>query len=490
LSALHDSNLARAVHFLRQYYARVLGISLLVLVPCFWQTHIGFGDFPSHLYNAWLYPKVAAGELQGLTVSGQRTNILSDVVLTWLLQHTSAHAAERIVLAGAALLMFWGIFAVVTAVSGRITWWLAPFPAMLTYGWAFQLGFLNSYLATAFCLLIFALLWSRPAMVDFLFAAPLLLLAALAHPAALAWLVGTLAFGWIVRASAPGRRWLWPSGGIVALVAMNRFAIFKLSGNWYPIPWLNVIGADQFYIFRVRFYWLAVGVAVFWLFSLVRSGKQAGWKEFLSSPAVLIYLLNCAAVFLSPISLAPPGAHAQRFGFLADRLSLMAAVLACSCIATIQPKRWMRAATWLFAAIFFWFLFTDVRQLNRVEARVDELLRTIPQGQRVAALIYYPRARDSYQHHMINRECIGRCWSYSDYEPSSGHFRIIPTGSSAFVLTAPKDVDDVLHGRYIARKEDLPLYQIYPCGPREMDLCIRALHEGERNGAIDLLRHW
>jgi len=150
----------------------------------------------------------------------------------------------------------------------------------------------------------------------------------------------------------------------------------------------------------------------------------------------------------------------------------------------------MGVVTWLFAAIFFWFLFTDMRQLNRVEARVDELLRTIPQGQRVAALIYYPRARGSYQHHMIDRECIGRCWSYSDYEPSSGHFRIIPAGPSAFVLTAPKDVDDVLHGRYIARKQDLPLYQIYPCGPREVDLCIRALQEGEANGRIDLLRHW
>jgi hypothetical protein len=91
---------------------------------------------------------------------------------------------------------------------------------------------------------------------------------------------------------------------------------------------------------------------------------------------------------------------------------------------------------------------------------------------------------------MINRECIGRCWSYSDYEPSSGHFRIRATGPSPYLLTAPRDVDDVLHGRYIAREQDLPLYQIYPCGPRETDLCIRALQVGEKNGAIDLLRHW
>ena len=250
--------MAKAARFLRQQPARALGVSLLILIPSFWQRHVAFGDFPSHLYNAWLYPKVAAGELHGLTVSGQHTNILSDVVLTWLLQHASVQTAERIVLASAVLLMFWGMFAVVAAASGRTSWWLAPFLAMLTYGWAFQLGFLNSYLATAFCFLIFALLWSRPTTIDFLFAAPLLLLAASAHPAGLAWLAGTLAFGWLVRATSPPTRWLWLAAAIILLVAMNRFAVFKLSGNWYPIPWLNVVGTDQFYIFRVRFYWLAV----------------------------------------------------------------------------------------------------------------------------------------------------------------------------------------------------------------------------------------
>jgi hypothetical protein len=144
----------------------------------------------------------------------------------------------------------------------------------------------------------------------------------------------------------------------------------------------------------------------------------------------------------------------------------------------------------LMAVIFFSFLYTDMRQLNKVEARVDELLRSIPPGQRVMALIYYPRSRISEQHHLLDRECIGRCWSYSDYEPSSGHFRILGSGPSPYLMTGPKDVDDVLHGRYTVRKEDLPLYQIYACGPRETDLCIRDLQEGERNGAIDLLRHW
>jgi hypothetical protein len=233
-----------------------------------------------------------------------------------------------------------------------------------------------------------------------------------------------------------------------------------------------------------------MAIALLWLFLLVRAAKESGWTQYVTSPAAQMYLLNCAAVFLSPVALKIPGGHEQSFGFLAGRLSLMAAVLACACIAMVQPARWARAVMALMAVVFFWFLYTDMRQLNRVEARLDELLRSIPPGQRVMALIYYPRARISEQHHMLDRECIGRCWAYSDYEPSSGHFRVRATGPNPYVMAVPNDLDDVIHGRYNAQKEDLPLYQIYACGPRETDLCIRALQEGEKNGAIDLLRHW
>jgi len=489
LSAFHDSNLAHAARFLRQYYSRILGISLLVLIPCFWLPHAGWGDFPSHAYNAWLYPKVAAGELQGLTVSGQHTNILADVALEWLIPGVGANVAQRIVLSASVLLMFWGIFALVAAISRRPPWWLMPIFAMLTYGWAFHLGFLNSYVATAICFWIFALLWTEPRMADVLAAVPLVLLAVLAHPVPLVWLAGTLLFGWMARRQSSAVRWLWLAAGVSALIAFNRFAVANLAGEWIPIPLLNVSGADQFYIFRARFCWLAVTIGVLGFFALLRRMRESGWREVLSSAPMQMYLLTCAAVFLMPIAFIPPG-HVQRFGLLADRLSLMAAVLACAILAPINVGKRAWSVIGLLTLCFFWFVYTDQRELDRMESKVESLVASIPRGQRVAALLYYPRSRYEANPHALDRVCIGQCWSYGNYEPSAGQFRIRARGPNPYVLWKNDEMDDLQHGRYVVKQTDLPLYQIYACGPRPLDLCIRALQAGERNGSIDLLRHW
>ena len=467
MSAFHDSNLAHASRFLRQYCSRILGISLLVLIPCFWLPHAGWGDFPSHVYNAWLYPKVAAGELQGLTVSGQHTNILADVALEWLIPGVGANVAQRIVLSASVLLMFWGIFALVAAISRRPPWWLMPIFAMLTYGWAFHLGFLNSYVATAICFWIFALLWTEPRMADVLTAVPLVLLAVLAHPVPLVWL----------------------AAGVSALIAFNRFAVANLAGEWIPIPLPNVIGADQIYVFRARFFVLEMVIALLGIFLLQLTARESGWKALLASAPMQMYLLTCAAVFLMPIAFIPPG-HAHRFGLLADRLSLMAAVLACAVLAPINVGRRAWSVTGLLTLCFFWFLYTDQRELDRMESKVESLVASIPRGQRVAALLYYPRSRYEANPHALDRACIDHCWSYGNYEPSAGQFRIRARGPNPYVLWKNDEMDDLQHGRYVVKQTDLPLYQIYACGPRPLDLCIRALQAGERNGSIDLLRHW
>ena len=429
------------------------------------------------------------GQLPGLTLAHQHTNILTDIALQWLIAHVGVGAAQRVVLSASVLLMFWGIFGMVAAITRRSPWWLMPIFAMLTYGWAFHLGFLNSYVATAICFWIFALLWSGAKPADFLVAALLVVLASLAHPVPLIWLMGTLLLGWIVHRRSQAEGWWWLAAGVAVLVAFNRYAVAKLAGEWIPIPLLNVSGADQFYVFRARFYWLAVVIGICGVFMLLRRAKESGWRDFLASVPMLMYLLTCAAVFLMPIAFIPPG-QAQRIGFFADRLSLMAAVLACAVVAPLQVGR----RTWVMLAIlcacFFGFIYGDERQLDRMESKVESLIATIPPGQRVAALLYYPRSRYEANPHALDRACIGHCWSYGNYEPSAGQFRLRATGPNPYVLWNNDAMDDLQHGRYIVKQADLPLYQVYACGPKPLDLCIRPLEAGERNGSIDLLRHW
>jgi len=66
-------------------------------------------------------------------------------------------------------------------------------------------------------------------------------------------------------------------------------------GEWIPIPLLNVSGADQFYIFRARFYALARDYRRAWLLHVAAQNEESDWREaFLSAP-MLMYLLTCGA---------------------------------------------------------------------------------------------------------------------------------------------------------------------------------------------------
>ena len=67
-------------------------VSLLTGIPCIWQQHVQACDLSSHLYNAWLVNQVSAGNLPGLYVVPQFTNVLFDHLLSFLM---SARASRR-----------------------------------------------------------------------------------------------------------------------------------------------------------------------------------------------------------------------------------------------------------------------------------------------------------------------------------------------------------------------------------------------------------
>jgi len=52
----------RAHDFLARTPVRMGLVSLLLLIPCFWQRHIEAVDLPSHLYNAWLAILIGEGK--------------------------------------------------------------------------------------------------------------------------------------------------------------------------------------------------------------------------------------------------------------------------------------------------------------------------------------------------------------------------------------------------------------------------------------------
>ena len=85
--------------------------------------------------------------------------------------------------------------------------------------------------------------------------------------------------------------------------------------------------------------------------------------------------------------------------------------------------------------------------------------------------------------HIVDRACIRRCFSYANYEPSSGQFRIRVRQGSPVVTASSDDSEDMQGGAYEVQEEDPPLKLVYQCDQHDLTkLCLRALAEGEKTG--------
>ncbi|HTX13655.1 MAG TPA: hypothetical protein VMD77_00060, partial [Candidatus Baltobacteraceae bacterium] len=122
--------LAQSARFIGEYWRRMLGISALILAPCFWHRRIEACDLGSHVYNAWLAQLIRRGEAPGLWIAHQWTNVLFDLLLSFFGSifglGTRFHATEKIAVSLCVLIFFWGAFALAAAATRRPPWMLTP----------------------------------------------------------------------------------------------------------------------------------------------------------------------------------------------------------------------------------------------------------------------------------------------------------------------------------------------------------------------------
>jgi len=119
-----------------------------------------------------------------------------------------------------------------------------------------------------------------------------------------------------------------------------------------------------------------------------------------------------------------------------------------------------------------------------MEQQVVQLVSKLPPDQRVMATIRpLPGSRVMVQH-IVDRACIGRCFSYGNYEPSTGLFRVRALPDNPYVLSDYDLAVDMENGEYTVQPEDLPVYQVYQCSVSGTDLCLRPLEAGEDNDRL------
>jgi hypothetical protein len=146
--------------------------------------------------------------------------------------------------------------------------------------------------------------------------------------------------------------------------------------------------------------------------------------------------------------------------FLAERMALALGVCICALVgaATVRPA--LRVVIAAVVAAFFAFSYADEATLNALEGRMERLVAGLPPGQRVISALIDLNLPTNPTTHMIDRVCLGRCYSYGNYEPSSAQFRIRVAGESPLVVATDKESIALQTGKYVVQDRDLPLYQV------------------------------
>ena len=474
---------AQAAAFVRHHALRLLLISVAILVPVFWHRNIAAGDLGSHLYNAWLAQLVKHGWAPGLWLAPRWNNALFDLLLGGLGHFVSLHTAEKIAVSLAVLIFFWGTFAFVCAATRRAPWLLCPIIAIFSYGYSFEMGFLNFYISLGLAFFGIAIFWRGRAWERWI-AIALAPLAMLAHPLGFAWLAAASAY--VALAEAIPRRYqilLVIAAGAVLFAARYYFWHHDIvQARDDPFYFFN--GSDQLLLFGPRYAIPEFALLVFIFCALAanffrRPWGQIRWADF--ALPVQLYAIVCLAVILLPDGIRFPY-QPSALALLTERLTSVSAALLCCLLGALQPRKWHLLATAAIAATFFTFLYQDTGTINRMEAQVEQLVRTVPRNSRVLATLKppFPESRILVQH-IADRACIAHCFSYGNYEPASAQFRVRANPGNLYAMHSFDSAVNMEDGSYEVQPQDLPVYQVYQCSQDGKRLCIRPLAAGEMN---------
>jgi hypothetical protein len=475
-----------AGRFLRRHGVVVVLLSVLLLIPCFWHSRIQAGDLGSHVYNAWLAQLIEHQQFSGLTIARQWDNVLFDLLLLHAGNLFGFAAAEKVVVSFAVLVFFWGAFSFLTEFSGCPPWRLTLLLMVLSYGYVFHMGFMNYYLSLGFAFFALALVW-REGAGNWLLAAVFAVLAFLAHPIGFLLLasIGAYTYFWRVLS-----RWLClilPAIAIISIVVCKFYLAghAALEANWRLKGSLQLLGQDQLDLFGHRYVvlsWVVLAVAMIialaalydWIF---RARRAAAVLPL----AIELYLLALIATHFLPENFRV-GLYAGWIGLLVSRLTLVTAIFGLLVLACLRVPRWSAYGSAICAAAFFVFLYQDTGKLDRMEATGRAAVQKLPPDTRIVAVANPPDDwRIQFIYHSIERACIGHCFSFANYEPSSLQFRVRALPGNYYVTTSVDQSDDMASGDYVVQEKDLPLTSVYQCDDKDWtQLCALPLRAGQK----------
>jgi hypothetical protein len=471
----------------RQDTLRFAAVSAALLIPLCWHRRIEAGDLASHLYNALLAQLIHQGRAPGLWIARQWNNVLFDRLLSVLGSAFGLRIAEKIAVSLAVLIFFWGAFALISVSARRAAWRLAPLIAVFAYGWTFEMGFMNYYISLGLCFFALAALW-RFKRGGRLIVVALIPLMWIAHP------LGVVCFAAVAGYTAAAKT-LRPRRHIYLFLASGIFllGVRLFLARHYEVRWNGLAryfffnGADQLALYGPRYYLLyALFAALFFGAVAVEAANRWRQGDFWNDcgiPVQLYLAAGVASVLLPSVITFPQ--YTQPISFLSSRLSSVSAILACCLLGGVQPRRWHAIGCTLIAVLFFAFLYSDTGAVNRMEEQVEGLVAALPPGHRVVEDISLSKGSRVTIEHIVDRACIDRCFSFENYEPSTGQFRIRAAVGNSIVDASAEQDDDVEATDEAVRALDPPVFDIDRCSASSDNFCVRELSADEINDLIE-----
>ncbi|HYK38924.1 MAG TPA: hypothetical protein VEU98_02800 [Candidatus Eremiobacteraceae bacterium] len=475
-----------AAQFLREEFKIVTIVSLILLIPCVWHPHIQAGDLGSHVYNAWLSQQAENGYAPGVYLTRQWNNVLTDLAFSAFGKLFGWHAAELLVVYASVLIFFWGVFSFVAVVTMRKNWVLLPCFIMLTFGYSFSMGFLNYYLSIGLSCFALAAFWNE-GIGNWITALVFVPFIYLAHPIGFLWFGGTIAYVSLRRLLPRYLRWLPLVFTLFSYVVLRAFLAesARFVADWRPDPFYWMNGSDQLMLYGYRYLILSRVVMVWCVlcflpyFANLIAKSRTETKTF-RLPIELYLVALTAAAFV------PENIHSDLFagwiGLLVSRLTTITAIFGLSVLGLIPLRKWQVAGFGLCAVVFLIFSYQDTAKISRIESNAQTLVAKFPPGTRIVPVISAPDDwRVQFIAHSVDRACIGHCFSYSNYEPSSGQFRVHARPGSWVVTDSVEKSEAMSSGDYVVQPEDLPLISIYQCVDADWtQLCAAPLRAGNK----------
>jgi hypothetical protein len=350
------------------------------------------------------------------------------------------------------------------------------------------MGFGNFYLAAGLSLLCLAAAW-RGGALRVAASLPLLALAATAHLLPVCWALGMLGYALLARrVCATGRPWLL-AGCCAALAALRLALSILCPTRWDASQLLSVTTADQAWVYGRKYMLISFGLL--YLFGLLLPARASD-----ADPESRIMLsgagLTAFGVAVLPNAVLFPQ-YRHSLDFIAYRMSLLLGVTYCAVLAGGVISKRARLAFAALAALFFSFLYADSRALNRFEDRVQAAVSQAPPASRLINGVKERSARIDPLTHVIDRVCVGRCYSYANYEPSTWQFLVRAEGPNPVVMHRYADAFAVAEQVYTVRPEDGRLWQLRARrgAPGQVELVPLAPGEAARRSEVSVLpRLW